>query len=291
MGASGTPVGGRIVRAYRRDTGVLIGTAISGDGVPTPGDSSFGNVQLLLHMDGANNATTATDFSSNPKSLTFSGASKLTSAGAKFGDAGLSAVGGVTAQTASAFTIGTQDFTFECSFYVVAFSPALASLFNIGAYNDGALFRVQAGKIELYINGTNYDATATISEGTWHDIAYSRQEGTMRVHLNTTLVAEYSAPGNIPAKNCLIGVSAHNAGEYLNGYIDELRLTVGVARYTGTTFAAHTSAFPNSASDVTVPLGAYAIDTTSFSGEVQVVCLDDDANPLENDLILRTVPV
>lgn len=37
--------------------------------------------------------------------------------------------------------------------------------------------------------------------------------------------------------------------------------------------------------------GTYSIDTGAYTDEVQVVCLDDDAGTLQNDLIHRTYPV
>jgi hypothetical protein len=37
--------------------------------------------------------------------------------------------------------------------------------------------------------------------------------------------------------------------------------------------------------------GAYSIDTAGHAGEVQVVMLDDIAGSIENDQILRTMPL
>lgn len=282
---SDAPVGGRTVRAYRRDTGALLGEVVSSDGSPIPGDASFASVSVLLHMDGA---TTTTDSSPSPKTVTLNPGAVLSSAGAKFGTKGLQPLSGGASVASHADFALPGDFTFECWFYVVSFSPSLASLFNIGSYASGALFRVQASVIELYINGANNNVSASIATGTWHHIAWSRQSGIVSVFLDGVLVGSFTSSGSIPAGDLLVGVSQHNASEYLNGYIDELRLTKGVARYTSA-FTPPSAPFPNTSSSSTPALGSYSLDT-GHAGEVVLHFLDDDAGVTYNDKIMRVLP-
>ena len=282
---SGTPVGGRIVRAYRRDTGAMLGEAVSSDGAVIPGNPNFANVVLQLHMEGE---TSTVDSSGTPKTVTINSGAVLTSAGAKYGAKGLQpSSAGLTAASHSDFAL-PGDFTFECWFYVISWSPGLASLFNIGAYNSGALFRVRSNLIELFINGAVTSVSATISSGAWHHIAWSRVSGSVGVYLDGALAGTVSNGGSIPAGNVRVGVSAHNGGEYINGYIDEARLHKGVGIYTAP-FTPPSRAFPDTATDLTTALGSYSI-STSHVGEVQVVCLDDSAGTTYNDLIARTTP-
>lgn len=280
-----TPVGGRIVRAYRRDTGAKLAEVVSSDGLPTPGDSSFANVSVLLHMEGG---ATTTDSSPSPKTVTINPGAALSSAGAKFGINGLQpSSAGLTVASHSDFEL-PGDFTFECWFYVISWSPGYASLFNIGNYASGALFRVQSGLIELFINGANNNASSTITTGEWHHVAWSRESGTVRVFLDGALVGSYTSSGSIPAGDLLVGVSQHNGGEYLNGYIDELRLTKGVARYTAA-FTPPSAPFPNTSSSTTNALGSYSVDT-GHTGEVVLHFLDDAAGTTYNDKIMRVLP-
>jgi hypothetical protein len=150
---------------------------------------------------------------------------------------------------------------------------------------------VRSDQIELFINGGGTSTPVSISAGAWHHIAVSRQAGTVNVYMDGTRVGSYANGGSIPARACLVGVSAHSGGEYVNGYIDDLRLTVGVARYTGSTLTLPTAAFPNTSVTVTPQVGEYTIDTGVYTGEVQIVCLDDDAGTLYNDQIARVFPV
>ncbi|MDD2927062.1 LamG-like jellyroll fold domain-containing protein [Rhodoferax sp.] len=282
---TGTAVAGRVVRAYRRDTGGLLGGTVSSDGSPTPGDSDFANVSLLLHMEG----DPTTDSSGTPKTMTLGSGTQLVAEGARFGAQGLkSSPAGATVPSHSDFAL-PGDFTLECWFYAISFSPVYASLFNIGQFSSGALFRVQPDKLELYINGNVYNAVTAVSSGAWHHAAWSRTGATVSVFLDGVLAGTASDSGSIPAGGLTIGVSAHNSGEYLHGYLDEIRLTKGVGRYSSN-FTPPALPFPDSAVGSATAVGSYSIPTT-HAGEVNVVCLDDTAGTAYNDLILRTTPV
>lgn len=280
----GVPLAGRVVRAYRRDTGAFLGSTLSGAGVTVPGDPNYSNVALLLHLDDM------VDTSPSPKTATLNSGALLSSTAAKYGVSGLqiNTGGGLTVPSNPAFAL-PGDFTFECNVFVRSWSPPLASLFNIGTFAGGALFRVQANILELWINGVNTNVTASVGLNTWRHLAWSRQGNTVRVFMDGVLRGTVTNGGAIAAGNVLVGVSAHAGGEYLNGYLDEIRLTLGVARYTDD-FTPPSGPHPNTDSALTQPLGAYTL-TTSYTGEVQVVCLDNAEGDVYNDLILRTTPV
>lgn len=136
------------------------------------------------------------------------------------------------------------DFTVE---FWVFFSEvrSLQGLLNIGNYVTGALFRVNASSLEAFLTNGNASWPISISSGQWYHIAWTRSGGTVRAWLNGTQVGSVATlTGSVPALPVQIGRSAHAPNEYLNGYMDGVRITRGHARYT-TDFTVPDRAFPD----------------------------------------------
>lgn len=198
-------------------------------------DVYYNSVVLLLHCNGSNGSTTFTDNSPTPKTVTATGTS-ISTTSPKYGTGCLPVSGSgqyLTVTNHADFALGTGDFTIEDWAYVDSFTPALASILNIGAYNTGCLLRVESDKIQFFILGTSYTFATTISTGSYHHIAVCRYNGTLYAFLDGTLVGTpQAATGSIPQNDIIIGKSAHSASEWLNGRHDEIRITRGLARYT-----------------------------------------------------------
>ena len=86
----------------------------------------------------------------------------------------------------------------------------------------------------------------TLSTGQWYHIAAVRNGSTFTIYVDgtsrsstTNSSALYNATNNFT-----IGAESNTQAQYLNGYIDDLRITKGVARYTAN-FTPPTAAFPN----------------------------------------------
>lgn len=104
--------------------------------------------------------------------------------------------------------------------------------------SSGVLYFQQRG------SGTNQISYSwTPSTGTWYHIAVSR-DTTTRLFIDGVVVG--SNANNPPASPAQNGVNIGGAsdGYYINGLIDDLRITKGVARYT-TTFTPPTAPFPD----------------------------------------------
>lgn len=86
----------------------------------------------------------------------------------------------------------------------------------------------------------------TITANNWHHVAITKSGDTYRLFVDGTMSDERTQTNlSIDFTGVLIGKNgwdAHN-GEY-TGYLDELRVTKGVARYTAS-FTPPTSPFPN----------------------------------------------
>lgn len=275
-------------------------------------DPYWNSVVLAMHMDD----TGLTDLKGHAVTLTGNVARSSTQS--KFG--GYSAAfdgSGDLASVASSsdFAFGTGDFTIE--FFVRQAVAGSAVLIDCrpNSSSNGAYITmyVDASVIYLYESSTVRITGPVVSAGAWHHIALSRSSGSTRLFVDGTQAgATYadatsyiSCPVNIGASGDLVWV--------LNGYVDDLRITKGVARYTAD-FSVPTEAFPNrppqlhgtvkdqygnfaartvraykrstgalsdsdtsSASD-----GAFTLDAADDTVHY-VICLDDDIN--ENALI------
>jgi hypothetical protein len=90
-------------------------------------------------------------------------------------------------------------------------------------------------------NGSNQYITYTPPTNTWLDIALVRHAGTYSVYVNGTSLGSFSGSGTVSSNlnggtnnEFRIGhtIHYHEADGSLPGYVDEMRITIGVARYT-----------------------------------------------------------
>jgi hypothetical protein len=141
------------------------------------------------------------------------------------------------------FAFGTGDFTVECW---IRTNTATQSLFGTlqGTGSYGLVFSVSA----LYWQNSTMvsnlmNATATpILDNNWHHVAVSRFNGTSRMFFDGIQVTSASDTTNYTATTGMsIGYNNSSAGPF-NGYINDLRITKGIARYTQN-FALPTTAF------------------------------------------------
>lgn len=95
-----------------------------------------------------------------------------------------------------------------------------------------------------YVGGT------PLSSGAWHHWAIARRNGTMSFYFDGKPVSSaYDVSTFATAYGLRLGSGDNSSatyvpGYYFKGHIDEVRVTVGVARYTAT-FTPPTEAFPN----------------------------------------------
>lgn len=242
---------------------------------PVLGDPYFNNVSLLLHMDGGNNSSVFEDSSLNnitilsyprdPANPVNGYQAKQKTQIKKFGISSgyfsnnFPSIGGDARQYLTAyktsgsplFGFGTGDFTVEMWIYPNQNNQS-RGIFNIGLYNTGILIRYQTiDPDSLYIKGKfyNWNPFLNVAHNTWSHIALVRNSGNIKMFVNginkLTNVTDNSDLGSTGV--VLIGASAHNFYESFNGYIDEVRITKGVARYTSD-FSPPKEPFPDFAS-------------------------------------------
>lgn len=288
--SSGAPAD-REVRLYRRDTGALLGkTRSSGGG----SDPHFDKVSLLLHMDGVDGSTTFTDSSATPKVATVNGNAKISTAQSKFGGSSAFFDGSdddLTYASVADFGFGLGDWTWEA--FVLRQNSDCALFDNRVSDLDTAslvAYVSDTGYLSWYDGSAKISTTNLIAASEWVHVAYCRKDGLLSMFVGGALTRSDPKTSDMgSARPMRIGRDVANNADFM-GYLAEVRITRGVARYTAnfTPPAARLPDIPGTGG--TLAFGEYYFPT-QHTGEVNVVCLDDASAPLENDLILRTFPV
>jgi hypothetical protein len=151
----------------------------------------------------------------------------------------------------TAFTMGAGDFTIECWVYVttIAGSQVLIGTCD-SAGNQGSMsfiLQLNSGtpRIGVGYAGTMYYATAasTISTNQWYHIAGVRNGANVYVYVNgVQSTALNMAALAITDSSQIVGIGRNGNynGEYVSGFISNLRITKGQALYT-TTFTPSTT--------------------------------------------------
>lgn len=128
---------------------------------------------------------------------------------------------------------GTNDFTIECWLYANSMT-GWRYIISQGGGSDA--FLVAMNNTTFYVSiygGTNTTYSSSMGTGQWYHLAVTRSSGTTRVFLDGVLLG--SSTSSLPfatGRSLQIGVNPASSGEYWNGYIDDLRITKGYARYT-----------------------------------------------------------
>jgi len=231
----------------------------------TTGDAYYPQVAALLHFDGTNGSTTITDNSKNNVTFTVNGNSQISTAQSKFGGASILFDGTgdyLSSPSTSNLAFGTGDFTIECWAYknsgtnngILHLSSTAGGLQANSSTNLAiALFTTGTGT--FYANNTSYNTSAfTNTTNTWNHYAIVRSSGVTKLYFNGNLVTDIGTSGAITDTTNYTGtylaIGGYYSTSYLwNGYIDELRITNGYARYTGN-FTPSTTAFSNTGGDV-----------------------------------------
>lgn len=220
-------------------------------------DPDFASVSLLLHMDGSNGSTTFADSSSNALTVTANGNAQISTAQSKFGGASALFDGSgdsLSTSTGALLQFGTGDFTVEAWVYITSAgsyhglidgrSSASFSNYTFGIYNLSGTLRldhVNAGGAGTRLTGTS----TSVALNTWTHVAWTRSSGVIACFVNGTKDAttvSYSSSLNPNTTDILIGAVVDP--QYFYGYIDDFRVTKGVARYTAN-FTPPTAPFPD----------------------------------------------
>jgi len=213
--------------------------------VPTAPLTAITNTSLLLNFTNAG----IYDAAAENNMLTVADA-QVSTTQAKFGTTSMKFDGtgdNVSMPSSSNFDFGSGDFTIESWIYVSSYVTSSA-IISKGSNGPFLIFLGEQNEIAFYssTNGSSWAVAdlriaTSYATNTWHHIAVTRSGSTVRTFFNGVLANSTTLTGAVFSNSTDVSV-----GRYTNtfdGYIQDLRVTKGVARYTAN-FAAPTEPFP-----------------------------------------------
>lgn len=143
--------------------------------------------------------------------------------------------------------LGTGNFTIECWLYLSATGTA-RGIVGKGTSTTGWLLSTDSSnKVVFTYASSTITSTGALSGSTWYHLAVVR-EGTgsnqTKIYIDGTNDGTGTVSTDFTQTNAAYVGANRTGGDPMNGYIDDLRITKGVARYTAN-FTPPTAAFPD----------------------------------------------
>jgi len=263
VGKGGEYAAGQLVTGYISNFRLVNGTCLYPSGTtftpPTAPLTAVTNTALLLGMSNA-----AIFDNAILNNLETVASAQISTSVFKYGTGALKFNGTTDYLVTSpanqaAFAFGSGDFTIECWVYISSYagSGLYYAVMGTGTVvNTQISFVIQINSAGTAIgavtnNGTGYSAapngtTGGVALNTWTHIAVVRNGTSFITYTNgvggtaaTSSLAVYTT-----IQPLVIGAFGKDLTTLFSGYIDDIRITKGIARYT-TTFTPPTAAFPN----------------------------------------------
>ena len=205
-------------------------------------DPDFSNVSLLLKMDGSNGSTTFTDDSSNNFTVTANGNAAISTTESKYDGASAYFDGSgdylSIAHDSSLRLSDASQWTVEAWVYNTGDTSQYRPIFSKRDYSQSAIewqfyLNQSSGQLTFY-NGSAYSSGTTISSNQWVHLAFVGNNGSLTFYVNGTAVQTVTASPVSSTANPALNIEAvpGSSSENWSGYIDDVRITKGVARYT-----------------------------------------------------------
>ena len=241
---------------YITDVRVVKGTAVYTTAFTPPSAplTAIANTSLLLNYTNAGIIDNAM-----MNNLETVGNAQISTAQTKFGSGSMYFDGSgdyLTQPSSQNFNFRTGNLTMEGWFYQTGLSSSFPGIvsnsLNWGNAGAWGLLSSHASsgvrKLQFYCYNADVSnplllGTTTMSDNTWYYFALTRSGTTFRLFLNGTIEATATFGGTVTSVSSGLVVGINQTAYPFQGYIDDLRITNGYARYTSN-FTPPTSAFP-----------------------------------------------
>lgn len=207
-------------------------------------DPNWASTVLYMKMAGTNGGTTFTD--EVGKTISSFGNAQTSTARSKVGTSSYLGDGtgdGLTVPHSTDFAYGSGDFTMEAWTYIVNFSTSMgffskrvdnATYAPFGCYTE-----LTTGKMGVLASangsswGVNFFTSSPLRVAAWNHIVYQRHGNVFQAWLNGTMLGSATAAITLMTNTTAVSIGAHAAdmSVSLNGNLEHVRFTKGVARY------------------------------------------------------------
>lgn len=243
-----------------RQRGFLLNPARFGGGGGGPTDPSFANVSLLCHFNGTNGSTTITDNGPSPKTLTAFNGAQISTAQSVFGGASAQFDGVndyISTPAHTSFDMGPGAFAIEgwVRFTGLTGTQSIVGQCGASGSNTTVSFVVQKDSAHRFYafccSGNTavgvLTGTTIVTTGVWYYFAYTRSGNVFRLFVYGLQEAAQTQAVTVNSSSSALGIGRLGDfnGQYLNGHVDDLRITKAVARYTAS-FTPPVAQFPDS---------------------------------------------
>lgn len=216
---------------------------------PPPGT----NIVLMLHFDGPNGSTDFIDSSRSEHPMTAHGAAAISTAESLLTSSGNfnnEPTSFVSCPNSQDFNFGAGNWTIEGFLWV---RPTNNNAFLCGSY-EGANFsgfyclvQFDTPAMSFYRDDEPFTvytvAGAALSTGAWHHVAWVRDNDELRIYQDGGMLGRLVISATAGVRFCTdeFTVGGNNdpsvTFDGFDGYVEDLRITKGAARYQGTTSA------------------------------------------------------
>jgi hypothetical protein len=218
-----------LLTGYISGVRLINGTGYTSVTVPTAPPTAITNTVLLLNFTNA--GILDGTMKNNVETL---GAAQVSTGAVKYGSGSLF-FNGTTGYLASVNPIIPLTGPFTIEAWVNPVNTTLGVIFSqfINATANRTELSISAGKLVFDNNGSTIaTSVSSIPTGTWTHIAVTRDiSNVFRMFINGILDTAVSFTGSILQTRAYVG-ARYTAVNFYSGYIDDYRITIGIARYT-----------------------------------------------------------
>jgi hypothetical protein len=254
------------------------------------------SVVLFLGMDGTDGSTSFPDSSASNHVMTANGGAQVDTAQSKFGGAsGLFDGTGdyrdyLSTPDSADWAFGTSYFTIDLWFRFNALPATSAAAYLYSQYlddnnyvdvyvwnnNDGT-YALGLGTESGGVVGPAFSRDAALSTATWYHLALVRSGNNFYIFLNGNQVGStYASSASMPDIDGGVTIASEQRWGYFDGWLDELRVSKGLARWTSNFTPPSVSQKPTAPYDTYMTVSGTGTLTAHFTPQttLPVVLLD-----------------